>query len=395
MNVVFEFLSEEPIENLITSMRFKIGKAIYFGYHDTIEKLKDSTASFLKKYCDGEQAVFHAMSKTDVQSMTKTMRQAIEYEKSQGNSTYFDMTGGEEAILIAFGLLAGEYDTPMHAFDIEKDKLSRLEEGSSRSITDCEPREFDLDLDKYVEMHGGRINYNLHKASKNIDDPEFSEDVEKLWSIENDFTEEWNLLSIFLRTHMMPEASLEVNCDLEKTESLLRSANNRLNTLEKFNRIMDRLGAEGLLRDLRHSDGVYSFRYKDRAVRDCLRDGGSTLELYVYKREQAVNDDCKVGVHLDWDGVLHYSPGIDVLNEIDVLTLKGNVPTFISCKTGKMGPSNTLHALYELQTVAERFGGKYAKKVLVTSRMPAEVYITRAEEMEIKIEQMNGAGQDE
>jgi hypothetical protein len=45
--------------------------------------------------------------------------------------------------------------------------------------------------------------------------------------------------------------------------------------------------------------------------------------------------------------------------------------------------------------VAERFGGKYAKKVLVTSRMPAEVYITRAEEMEIKIEQMNGSGQDE
>ena len=361
MNVVFEFLSEEPIENLITSMRFKIGKAVYFGYHDTIEKLNDSTTNFLKKYCDGEQAVFHAMSRSDVQSMTKTMRQAIEYEKSQGNSTYFDMTGGEEAILIAFGLLAGEYDTPMHAFDIEKNKLSRLEEGSSRSITDCEPREFDLDLDKYVEMHGGRINYNLHKASKNIDDPEFS----------------------------------EVNCDLEKTESLLRSANNRLNTLEKFNRIMDRLGAEGLLQDLRHSDGVYSFRYKDKAVRDCLRDGGSTLELYVYKREQADSDDCKVGVHLDWDGVLHYSPGIDVLNEIDVLTLKGNIPTFISCKTGKMGPSNTLHALYELQTVAERFGGKYAKKVLVTSRMPAEVYITRAEEMEIKIEQMNGAGQDE
>lgn len=395
MNVVFEFLSEEPIENLITSMRFKIGKAVYFGYHDTIEKLKDSTTNFLKKYCDGEQAVFHAMSRSDVQSMTKTMRQAIEYEKSQGNSTYFDMTGGEEAILIAFGLLAGEYDTPMHAFDIEKNKLSRLEEGSSRSITDCEPREFDLDLDKYVEMHGGRINYNLHKASKNIDDPEFSEDVKKLWSIENDFTEEWNLLSIFLRTHMMPEASLEVNCDLEKTESLLRSANNRLNTLEKFNHIMDRLGAEGLLQDLRHSDGVYSFRYKDKAVRDCLRDGGSTLELYVYKREQADSDDCKVGVHLDWDGVLHYSPGIDVLNEIDVLTLKGNIPTFISCKTGKMGPSNTLHALYELQTVAERFGGKYAKKVLVTSRMPAEVYITRAEEMGIKIEQMNGAGQDE
>ena len=40
MNVVFEFLSEEPIENLITSMRFKMDKAIYFGYHETIEEWK-------------------------------------------------------------------------------------------------------------------------------------------------------------------------------------------------------------------------------------------------------------------------------------------------------------------------------------------------------------------
>ena len=92
--------------------------------------------------------------------------------------------------------------------------------------------------------------------------------------------------------------------------------------------------------------------------------------------------------------MLHYSPGIDVLNEIDVLALKGNVPVFISCKTGKMGPSNTLHALYELQTVAERFGGKYAKKVLVTSRMPADVYIKRAEEMNIEIEQLSDIRHD-
>ena len=59
MNVVFEFLSEEPIENLITSMRFKMDKAIYFGYHETIEEWKDCTAKFLNKYCEGEASVFH------------------------------------------------------------------------------------------------------------------------------------------------------------------------------------------------------------------------------------------------------------------------------------------------------------------------------------------------
>ena len=387
MNVIFEFLSGEPIENLITSMRFKMGKAIYYGYHDTIEEWKETTSAFLKKYCDGEESVFHAMSRTDVKSMMKTMRQTIEYEISCGNTIYFDMTGGEDAILTAFGMLAGEYDTPMHAFDIAKNKINKLEEGSSRSILDAEPRDFSLDLDKYIEMHGGRINYNLHKDSKVLDDEEFAADVERLWNVENDFTEDWNLLSIFLRNHMMPENSLQVNCDLIKIETILKSTNNRLNTIERFNKLMDRLGSEGLLLDLKHSDGIYRFRYKSNAVKECLRDGGSTLELYIYKREQADSDDCKVGVHLDWDGVLHYSPGIDVLNEIDVLTLKGNIPTFISCKTGKMGPSKALHALYELETVANRFGGKYARKVLVTSRPLADVYLKRAEEMGIEVEQ--------
>lgn len=388
MNVIFEFLGKEPIDNLITSMHFKMDKAIYFGYQETIDEFKDSTVNFLGKYCDISDVIFHAMSHTDVNSMMKTMRTVIEHEISMGNKIFFDMTGGEDAILTAFGMLAGEYDTPMHVFDIKKDKITKLEEGSKRSIIlDVPAREFHMDLDKLVEMHGGRINYKLHKPIKNLHDSEFAVDVEKLWSVEKDFIEEWNLLSIFLRNHMMPEDTLEVNCSLEKIENALTKTNNHLNSMAKLNVMMDRLGREGLILDLKHSDGVYNFRYKSEAVRECLRDGGSTLELYIYKREQQTSDDCKIGVHLDWDGVLHYVPGIDVLNEIDVLALKGNIPVFISCKTGKMGPSKALHALYELETVANRFGGKYARKILVTSRPLADVYLKRAEEMGIEVEQ--------
>ena len=388
MNTDFEFLSEEPIENVITPMHFKMDKVIYFGYQDAIDRLKQSTEKFLTKNCGVGRVIFHAMSHTDMQSMMKTIRQAIEQEIAERNTIYFDMTGGEEAIVAAFGLLAGEFDTPLHAFDIYKNKITRLEEGSKRSIMEAEPNYVSLDLDELIELHGGKINYSLHKSMKSLDDPEFSDDVEKLWSVENDYTEEWNLLSIFLRNHMMPEKSLEVRCDLDKIEHSLKSSGNHLNSLEGFNEIMERLADAGLILDLKHSDGEYSFRYKSEGVRDCLKDGGSTLELYIYKREQARSDDCKIGVHLDWDGELHYTPGIDVLNEIDVLALNGNIPTFISCKTGKMGPSNTLHALYELETVAGRFGGRYARKVLVTSRPLADVYLTRAEEMGITVEQI-------
>jgi len=88
-----------------------------------------------------------------------------------------------------------------------------------------------------------------------------------------------------------------------------------------------------------------------------------------------------VGVHIDWDGKLHEGQGEDVLNEIDVLSLCGNVPVFISCKGGSVDQM----ALYELDTVASRFGGKYAKKMLVVARELSKAHALRAEEMGIEV----------
>jgi hypothetical protein len=71
----------------------------------------------------------------------------------------------------------------------------------------------------------------------------------------------------------------------------------------------------------------------------------------------------------------------DTVNEIDVLSLRGVVPTFISCKNGTVNQM----ALYELETVAERFGGKYAKKVIAAPQGLNETHALRAKEMKIEI----------
>lgn len=57
MIVNIEFLDDEPIENVITSLHFKIDKTIFFGFADVIEKKKEITKNFLKKYC-GVREVF-------------------------------------------------------------------------------------------------------------------------------------------------------------------------------------------------------------------------------------------------------------------------------------------------------------------------------------------------
>ena len=58
---------------------------------------------------------------------------------------------------------------------------------------------------------------------------------------------------------------------------------------------------------------------------------------------------------------------------------------FISCKNCKLNQM----ALYELDAVAGRFGGKYVKKELAATQEINVGYIKRAEEMDITIQMMN------
>jgi hypothetical protein len=66
--------------------------------------------------------------------------------------------------------------------------------------------------------------------------------------------------------------------------------------------------------------------------------------------------------------------------------MKGLVPVFISCKNGQY----TSNELYKLRSVAERFGGEHAKKVLIATSMDPEhpsylQFRQRAEDMKIRV----------
>ena len=183
---------------------------------------------------------------------------------------------------------------------------------------------------------------------------------------------------------MVEAHSLQVDRSMSEVHKALNAPYSGLRKMSELNRIVDDFKQVGILKNVDYKGDRYQFAFKNETVKSCLMDGGSILELYTYKKEKERSTDCRVGVHLDWDGVVQ-SKGMDVLNEIDVLTISGNVPTFISCKGGKMGSHQTLHALYELATVTRRFGGKYAKKVLVTARPIGRTYMERAEELGIEV----------
>lgn len=423
MVVVFEFLSREPIENVITAMNFQVDRLVFFGNHEDIISQKEKTENFLRKHCAVESIVFLPLSGSNLQSVLETMRKEIELELSKKAKLFFDITGGESLMLVAFGMLSREYETPMHMYDIFKGKLFELnaeslhcneakEEHFNRDkhndeVNAYEPnlefindkqhkgisgiaikRSVPMTLDKLIEMHGGVINYKLQKDIKDVPDEESREDILKIWKVMKLHSEHWNPFSEFLRENMSPDDEGRVYRKESTVLKALADSSNKLKSAHKFYQIMEDLARAGAILDLKHSEGKYQFRFKNKAIKGYLWDGGSILELYSFLQEKGHSDECRVGVHLDWDGVLEGPSGIDVLNEIDVLSLRGYIPSFISCKSGKLSPQQCLHALYELDTVANRFGGKYAKKRLVVTSEINEVYQERALEMgiELKVE---------
>lgn len=88
MTVNFDFLDNEPIENVITSLNFQIDKTVYFGYADSIRKYGETLESFLKKYCGGQETEFIPVPKGKLKETLAIMREAVLAEKNRGNEVF-------------------------------------------------------------------------------------------------------------------------------------------------------------------------------------------------------------------------------------------------------------------------------------------------------------------
>ena len=387
MVVNYEFLDKEPMDNLITCLNFKVDKVVFLGFQEDIVRSGKSLEKFLSKYCGIKEVVFKTVPRYDLHTVFETLRGEVRREEKNGNKVYFDLTGGNNLVLAAFGMLSREMNTPMHMFNVGKDRLIELNEDRESGIKqNVEMRKVPLTLDMVIEMHGGAINYRMQKGSKEISDEEFAEDVEKIYQVGVKYWKYWNPFSDLLEKLFNPPShALAASKGMPSVQREISKSGTKLVSVKIFNEIVEELEKAGILKEVTRSNDFYSITYKNEAIKEILWEGGAILELQTYLEESMHGDDCRVGVHLDWDGVIHKGSGVDLINEVDVLALKGNVPTFISCKSGKMNYVQTLHALYELDTVANRFGGKYCKKVLATVQPVRGVYLERAKEMKIEV----------
>lgn len=387
MNVNIEFFDSEPLENLITCLNYKMDKVIFFGHSDTMtdSRVRD-TRRALKNICNITDVEFITVSQKSLYKVLELLEKEITAEMKGGNKCFFDLSGGEDLVLVAMGMLATQYKVPLHKFALPENELYLLTKWDKVPRIDevVERRELKLTLDDIIGLHGGVINYRQQKDVKsNLDDKAFRESVRIMWEIANDSQKKWNgLSSVFKECTKYEDENLRVRASVKAMKQVLKRIPDIISVKELAN-YLNRLGNQGILEKVSMDEEFIKFSYSNPMIRECLLDAGCLLELHTYytRVESGRYSDCRVGVHIDWDGEIN-GREIDVENEIDVMLLEGVVPVFISCKNGRVNQMS----LYELDAVANRFGGKYVRKELAATQEITPGYLKRAEEMSIIVD---------
>ncbi len=287
----------------------------------------------------------------------------------------FDLTGGQTEIFVAMGALSEKYGLPMHTLDTARATLTPLL-GSSLYPA---PRPVRLSISENIALYGGAVSETFIPPESS----EFWQDVLSVWSVCKRDCQAWNTALSTLHAYCPPE-SLYV--ELRMQEATRKLPPQKQDVLRRTIRALQQVGA---LSGYREKGDYISFRYKNRAIQHALSKEGAVLELYTYyaayvlqNKRKNIFTDANTGVVIDWESRPSSYLKEDVKNEIDVFLMQGIIPVYISCKNGFVSTDE----LYKLSVVANRFGGPYAKKILVlTKHTPDLSFFKRAKELGIKI----------
>ena len=170
MIINIEFFDEEPIENLVACLNYKMDKVVYFGYKKTMTEGKiQTTRDSLQRICGIEDAEFCEVSEKDLYKIVVAIEKIIIRELKNGNQCFFDLTGGEDAVLVAMGVLSVKYKFPMYQYNILKDEMRVINYRETKEIIKkVEKQKIILNLDDIIRLYGGIINYNAQKNYKSF-----------------------------------------------------------------------------------------------------------------------------------------------------------------------------------------------------------------------------------
>lgn len=383
---VVEFFEKSPFENMISCLAVKPQKLIFLGEKT---QMCESIATYEKFLSDKHincKIETRSIDKNNLRSIVETLTDIIKTEED----CIFDITGGDDLALLGCGIVFAayreKYPFKMQRIDLESGKIIDCDCDDEL----CFSGVFSLTVSELISLHGGVIS-----PESLLPNPTHKRDVDTLWSIARQSNEEWNdaiaVLAEFEKRTSPKFDRMNITLDLSVLSSQIKDYNVKFTYYYSF---ITKLLQADIISDLSLDGNSFSYKYKNSTVRRCLNTPGDILEMKTYYEALTLTDDgkpyfdsCDIGVTIDWDGIVHAPNDTkkDTKNEIDVILMRAVTPVFISCKNGAVPEIE----LYKLNTVAERFGGKHAKKILIATDFERDTenselaYIQRAKDMGI------------
>lgn len=363
-----EFFGKDAIENICSSLVKAPDRIVLIGDRKSIQKHADRYKTILSARGIDVDILCRTINKNKMQSIVDSLSGIVE----EFDDCVFDLTGGDELCLVATGIVFEKYrdrNLQMHRINVRNNTIVDADQDGQTIMEQSAPL---LTIEENIRIYGGDIVYDETRDDATFlwdMNAEFKEDINAMWNICKRDVRLWNTQMIVLEAaeQFVDEDSLNVTVSANSLKDIVERGGGKYVTIR---RILDGLLKAGILTHCDYDDNIFSVEYKNEQVKYCLVTAGQVLEMKVYlaaleaseKDGSRTYNDVMNGVFIDWDGDIHTNKkDYDTENEIDVMMMHGMVPVFVSCKNGYIEKDE----LYKLNTVANRFGGKYAKKFLL------------------------------
>lgn len=391
---VVEFFDKVSIDNMVSCITMEPDKVIFIGDRKTMNMYKNNYESFLHNKGLDIELEYININRNSLADIVTVLEKIVE----EDDYCVFDLTGGEDLVLVAMGIV---YERYKHEKQIQMHRFNIV----TGSIFDCDSDgimpyegEPEITVADLISLYGGTLlrnsRYDTHLWHLTDD---FVSDVMYLWHTCKRNPGRWNaMVNTIASIITMYQNSEELFMSVSKSELKQKMAAKSKDYVWIPELAMD-FEDNGIIEDFCDEEDHISFRIKNEQIKLLLGKAGTILEVAMLilsltckdKNGKSIFSDAETGVYIDWDSMIHKSSENikDTVNEVDVVLMRGLRPVFISCKNGRTDDAE----LYKLKTVAERFGGPYAKKILVCSYLgnvsdEAKEYLRqRANDMDIDI----------
>ncbi len=400
-----EFFDKTSAENICACLTYAPERVIYIGDNlKVMNRYKEHYARVFEERGERIEFLCKCVSKSNLEQAVKLLQSIVDTY----NDCVFDITGGEEILLLALGIVYEknpDKNIQIHRINLRNNAIYDCDKDGETIYCNTPT----LSVEENVRIYGGDIVYgSVHedKATYLWDlNGEFRKDVEQIWEICKNNCRLWNTqIGVFEMAEKVGSADgLTTTASIGKMKIELAKQKASYKIIKGM---VSCLRQKGLLTFFEETEKTLTVTYKNEQVKRCLTKAGQALEMKIFLAAKdlaatdgaLVYDDVVNGVVIDWDGKLHDEETEDIFdteNEIDILMMHDMVPVFASCKNGVVKPEE----LYKLNSVAERFGGKYAKKVLIATSVPhndgGKYFRQRAVDMSIRLVEIDRNTTDE